>query len=520
MLSSERVETMADWKEQSLRFWQKLGVKERYLIIGSSLLVFVAILAWSYWWGSRPDLVPLFTGMEARDAGEVAAKLKELKITYEPQETAGGTAILVQAKDVHRVRLELASQGLPRGHKGFEIFDQNKFGVTEFQNKVYLLQALQGELTRTIEQMAEVEKARVHIVMPEDSLYKKNEKPATASIMLKLRPSAQLSKQQIKGIVNLVAHSIQGLKPENVTIVDNLGRILNETPEGELSGAVTLTQLEMTKKVQEDLQKNIQSLLDQVLGAGKAAARVNVELSFDQRIVDRQIFEPVVDDKGIIRSSQEANENYKGNSMNPGGPAGTASNIPGYVTGNNNQSNYEKKEVTKNYEINETKEKVVSAPGTIKRLTVAVLVDENINKAQQDSLAKTVSSAIGLNTARGDVVSIESITFNTELADKQLREEQELAKQQNQVFWLKVGLAVLALVAVMYFVRTYLRRKEVEDEIMIDQTLAQAESLDTQTVALSQEEQERASEREAIEKMAKSKPEDVAQLIKVWLAEE
>ncbi len=513
---------MADWKEQSLRFWQKLGVKERYLIIGSSVLLFIAIMAWSYWWGGKPDLVPLFTGMEARDAGEVAAKLKELKITYEPQETANGTAILVQAKDVHRVRLELASQGLPRGYKGFEIFDQNKFGVTEFQNKVYFLQALQGELTRTIEQMAEVEKARVHIVLPEDSLYKKNEKPATASIMLKLRPSAQLNKQQIKGIVNLVAHSIQGLKPENVTIIDNLGRILNELPENEMSGAVTLTQLEMTKKVQEDLQKNVQSLLDQVLGSGKAAARVSVELNFDQRTVDRQVFEPVVDDKGIIRSSQESNESYSGNSMNPGGPAGTASNIPGYVAGNNNQSNYEKKEVTRNFEINETKEKIISSPGAIRRLTVAVLVDENINKAQQDSIAKTVSSAIGLNTARGDVVSIESIPFSTELANKQLREEQEFARQQSQAFWLKVALAVVVLVLVMYAVRMYMKRKEAEREaaMLAEIPVDQPEVMDPKTVPLSQEEKERASEREAIEKMAKSKPEDVAQLIKVWLAEE
>ncbi|MEG6585877.1 flagellar basal-body MS-ring/collar protein FliF [Dendrosporobacter sp. 1207_IL3150] len=510
---------MAGWKEQSLRFWQNLGKKERSIIVGSSVLVFVAILAWSYWWGGRPDLVPLFTGMEARDAGEVAAKLKEAKITFEPQETANGTAILVSAKDVHRVRLELASQGLPRGHKGFEIFDQNKFGVTEFQNKVYLLQALQGELTRTIEQMTEVEKARVHIVLPEDSLYKKNEKPATASIMLKLRPSAQLNKQQIKGVVNLVAHSVQGLKAENVTIVDSLGRILNES-DSEMSGAITLTQLEMTKKVQDDLQKNIQSLLDQVLGTGRAAARVNVELSFDQRTLDRQVFEPVVDEKGIIRSSQETNENYTGNSLSPGGAAGTASNIPGYVTGNNSQSNYEKKDVTRNYEINETKEKVVSAPGSIKRLTVAVLVDANITKVQQDSLAKTVSSAIGLNAARGDVVSIESIAFNTEMLDKQQKEEQEFAKQQSQAFWIKVGLAVIAIIAVMYLVRIYMRRKEDEKEQMIAANSIQPEPVEAKSKKLSQEEQERSTERQAIEKMAKSKPEDVAQLIKVWLADE
>jgi len=275
---------MADWKEQCLRFWGNLGKKERYVIWGSAILIFVAILSWSYWWGGRPDLVPLFTEMETKDAGEVQNKLKELKI---PHEIGGnGTAIMVAAKDVYRIRLDLASQGLPRGNKGFEIFEQNAFGVTEFQNKVNLIQALQGELMRTIEQMAEVEKARVHIVLPEDSLYKKNEKPATASIMLKLHHSTQLSKEQVKGIVNLVAHSIQGLKPENITIIDNFANVLNvqEDEEGQ-AGTRTLTQIQMTKKVQDDLQKSVQSLLEQVLGPGKVVARVSVELNFDQRIL-------------------------------------------------------------------------------------------------------------------------------------------------------------------------------------------------------------------------------------------
>lgn len=467
--------------------------------------------------GSRPDYVPLFTGMESKDAGEVAAKLKEMKVSYEIGNN--GSAILVPSKDVYKVRLDLATQGLPRGSKGFEIFDQTKFGVTDFQQRVNLLQALQGELTRTIEQMAEVEKARVHIVLPTDSLYKKDEKPATASIMLKLRPSAQLSREQVKGIVNLVAHSIQGLKPENVTVVDNFARILNDQNDAPFaSGAGTLTQLELTKKIQDNLQKNIQTLLEQVLGPGKAIARVNVELNFDQRTVDRQVFEPVVDDKGIIRSSQEASENYKGNSGSPGGPPGTTSNIPGYVTNSNStQSTYEKKEVTKNYEINETKEKVVVAPGSIKRLTVAVLVDSNVNKAQQDSITKTVSSAVGLNGARGDAISVESIPFSTELADKQRKDELEYDQQQKYITWFKYGLGAFAIIVVLIIIKNLLRRRqEGELEVLTEPQPVPVAA----TKELSIQEQEKATQRESIEKLAKSKPADVAQLLKTWLSEE
>lgn len=524
---------MADWKEQSLQVWKKLGKRQQYTIIGSALILMIAILGWSYWWGGKPDMVPLFTGMEAKDAGEVAAKLKEMKIPYEPQETGHGTAILVQAKDVHNARIELATQGLPRGQKGFEIFDDSKLGVTEFQNKVNYLQALQGELTRTIEQLEEVEKARVHIVLPEDSLYKKNEKPATASIMLKLKPNQQLSKQHIKGIVNLAAHSVQGLQAANITIVDSSGKILNDPDEDEKSvGNATMTQLDMTKKMQDRLQKDLQTFLDQVLGSGKAVARVNVELTFDQRTLDKQVFEPVVDDSGIIRSSQDTTESYSGTSGTPGGPAGTTSNIPGYVATNNTQSQYDKKESTKNYEINESKEKVVAAPGSIKRLTVAVLVDEQMAKAQQDSISRSVASAIGLNTSRGDTISVEAVPFSTELLDRQAREEQQRIDQENQMFWMKVALGVLIVAAIIAFI--YLRRRkarlarEAEERAAMEALRAQKAAANKAEQAaaienpdeMSPEQQTRMTERQALEELIRTRPEEIAQLVRTWLADD
>ena len=161
---------MAEWKERYLELWNNYSKRQRYMIVGAAALVFIAIVAGSIIYGGKPDMVPLFTNMEAKDAGEVAAKLKENKVNYEIQEGGQGTTILVPAKSVDSTRLDLAAEGLPRGNKGFELFDDSKLGVTEFQNKVNYLQALQGELTRTIEQLDAVEKARVHIVLPEDSL--------------------------------------------------------------------------------------------------------------------------------------------------------------------------------------------------------------------------------------------------------------------------------------------------------------------------------------------------------------
>ena len=288
---------MGDWKERYKNLYNRFSKRQRYIMLGSALAILIVIVGLAAWYGNKPDMVPLFTNMETKDAGEVAAKLKESKIQYEVQESKQGTTILVPSKNVHDARLDLASQGLPRGNKGFEIFDDSKLGVTEFQNKVNYLQALQGELTRTIEQIDAVEKARVHIVLPEDSLYKKNEKPATASIMLRLKPEAELSKKEIKGIVNLAANSVQGLKPENITVVDDTGKILNDPDDQEENsvGAKTLTQLDMTKKVQDNIQRNVQTLLDQSLGEGRAFARVSVELDFDDRTTDKQTFTPVVE---------------------------------------------------------------------------------------------------------------------------------------------------------------------------------------------------------------------------------
>ncbi|KYZ77297.1 flagellar M-ring protein FliF [Anaerosporomusa subterranea] len=515
---------MVDWKEQSLRLWQTIDKRQRYILGGVALLLFLSILGWSYWWGGRPEYVPLFTNMEAKDAGEVAAKLKEMKVPYEIGNN--GTAIMAHSNDVYRIRLELASIGLPRGNKGFEIFDQNKFGVTEFQNKVYLLQALQGELSRTIEQLAEVEKARVHIVMPEDSLYRKNEKPATASIMLKLRPNSQLSKEQVRGIVNLVAHSIQGLKAENITVVDNFARVLNEeepNSQQQFDTKANLTFIELTKKVQDGLQKSAQSMLEQVLGPGKAAVRVNVELNFDQRIVDKQTFQPVVDDKGIVRSMQESTEAYKGTTGALGGTPGVATNIPGYVTNNNNtQSNYDKKEVTRNYEVNETKEKVVAAPGSIKRLTVSVLVDANVGGSQQESIAKVVSSAVGLNPARGDAIAVEIIPFNTEATDR-LKQELSSEQQSKQNMYIILGIAAVVLLLAYFIARLVIRRRK-ENEVQIvtslEETASAVELQEPVVQPMSPEEQERIQQRETVERFAKAKPEEVAQLVRAWLGDE
>ncbi len=539
---------MEAWRQRFQELWNGYSQRQRYIFLGVIAAILISIFGVSFWYGSKPDFVPLYTNLESKDAGDVVNSLKESGVQYQITETKRGSTIYVPATQVHDVRLELATAGLPRGNKGFELFDDSKLGVTEFQNKVNYLQALQGELTRTIEQIDIVQKARVHIVLPEDSLYKKNEKPATASIMLMLTPDAQLTAEEVKGIVNLVSHSVQGLTPENVTIVDEAGNILNEENDEDVmkrqrSNLQTMTQIEMTRKVRDHIQDNIQTLLDNSLGEGNAFVRVSVELDFDARSVDKQTFTPVVDESGIIRSQQDINETYNGQSSTAGGPAGMQGNIPGYVAEDRNAtSEYERKESTKNYEVNEENQKVVSSPGAIKRLTVAVLVNDTVTALQQESLLRVVSSAAGINEDRGDTISVEPLPFNTEKRDKQQAEDAAEQERKDRILYMEIGALILLLALIVGGVLMNRRKKQQEREALEEARRREEERLRAEEEerrrieeeeralaieadkipedSLTDEERQQRDEKKAILKLIDEKPADMAMLIKQWLSED
>ena len=533
---------MADWIAKYRELWERYSGRQRYIIVGSAAAFLLLLLGISFWYGSKPDMVPLYTNLETKDAGDVVNQLKESGVPYTVDETKTGTTIFVPASQVHDARLELATNNLPRGNKGFEIFDDSKLGVTEFQNRINYLQALQGELTRTIEQINAVQKARVHIVLPEDSLYKRNEKPATASIMLILNPGATIEAKEIKGIVNLVSHSIQGLQPENVTIVDEAGNILNEDDNDDnmakerRMSLQTLSQIEMTRKVRDHLQNNIQSMLDQTLGEGNAFVRVSVELDFDDRRTDKQTFTPVVDESGIIRSQQDISEAYNGESNVPGGPAGVEGNIPGYVAEERNaNAEYQRKESTKNYEINEENQKIISSPGSIRRLTVAVLVNDTVTEPQQESLLRTVSSAAGINEDRGDIISVEPLPFSTELRDRRAAEEAAARERQERILYTEIGAIVLLTALLLGGFLMYRRKKRQEREaaeeavrqaelerLRLEEEARQAEieAGRIEDEQLTPEERRQRDEKAALLKLIDEKPVEVAMLVKQWLSED
>jgi flagellar M-ring protein FliF len=523
------MESLKNLRQEAVAFWRSLSPGRR---VGLPLTVAAAVgfLIYAAAVLNQPKYVPLFTGLSLEDAGAITAKLRESNVRYRLAEN--GAAILVPQEQVYETRLNLASQGLPQGGVvGFELFNETKLGSTDFERKLKYNWALQGELTRTIRQMSEVEEARVHIVLPERSLFISEERTPTASVLLKLKPGRRLSEGQIHGIANLIAGSVEGLKVENVTILDTTGNILSDTLAGTsiggLSGRGILAQLELERETERELQRELQTMLEPLFGFGKVVARVNAELNFDYKEQQSENFTPVNQETGtgILRSRAVKTESYEGTG-GPGGVPGVTGNIPGYqAVEGGGTSRYQKDDTTENYELNRVLEKLVVAPGQVKRLSVAVWVDGNLSQAQLASVRQAVASAVGFSEERGDQLFIDSMQF----------EQQELdgpvpAAKPSPVNWAWVAAAAAAAVAVGTGVTVMARRRKAAEEVeerrgraldvLISQKQAEVQALGAEPRELSPEEQDRINREKQVRQFADEKPEEFANLLKTWLIED
>ncbi len=271
---------------------------------GGALILVMMFLTMS---GSEPEveLLPLYTDM--KEAGELTNRLREMNQPF--QLSGDGSVILVPTEDRLTLRNALAAEGFPKtGFIGYEVFDEIPLGMTEFLQNVKLKQALEGELQRTIIQLEQVEEVRLHVVIPEASLFTDEQRPATASIMLRLRQNMTLDAKQIQGIQRLVGSSVEGLDPNMITVVDAFGNVLSE--EMDPLARATAKQLEMQRDVESYLEKRTQSIMDRVLGPDQAFIRVSVELDFDQREETIETYDP---NQTVLRSEQRRTVGRGGN---------------------------------------------------------------------------------------------------------------------------------------------------------------------------------------------------------------
>lgn len=366
----------------------------------------------------------LYSNLDATDAAAVVAWLKENNVPYRLQNE--GRSIHLPANQVYEARLELAGAGIPQGGGiGFELFDKQSFGMTDFAQKVNYQRALQGELARTISNLSLVEGARVHLALPERRLFREQQKDATASVILKLVPGRSPNDGQVQGIIHLVASSIEGLEPQNVTVIDSTGRVLSKKPNEGMDGPMTPGMLDYQTRIERSLEERAQSLLDRALGAGNSLVKITAQLDFSKVEKTEEIFDP---NRAAVRSEQVMEE--KSGQNGAGGIPGVAANLDGAPVGATGAGSSTRSEETTNYEISKVISRTVAPVGALKNLSVAVLVGDRPappgsegpvfvprNDNELVSIENMVAGALGLDQGRGDQIRVVSMPFENGLAE-------------------------------------------------------------------------------------------------------
>ncbi len=382
-----------------------------------STIVFVVIILQA----RTADYQLLYANLSEIDASSVVGWLKNQKIPYQLKN--GGKNIWVPADTIYETRLDLAANGLPKGGGiGFEVFDKQSFALTDYVQKVNYTRALQGELSRTITSLAPVQMARVHLALPEKRLFKEQQKPATASVIITLEPGMELDKRQVQGIIHLVSGSITGLEPQDVTIIDSNGMVLDSEAKDNKDELLSTDMLFFQQEVEKRLELRAQDLLDKTMGKDKAMVRITASIDFAKIEKTQELYDG---EEPVIRSEQTTLESS--GSQTTGGVPGVQSNLQGNSLGQTTSGpNTNKSSKITNYEISKTVQHVVNPVGSVTQLSVSVLVadkndvDANGNitgttprtEEEITSIRNMVSAALGLSSTRGDIINVISMPFS------------------------------------------------------------------------------------------------------------
>ena len=545
--------------------WQRLGRTRQIVAVGGVafivVLAFVAFLA-----SQRTDLRPVYSDLTEQDAAAIAASLEEARVPFELADQ--GTTIRVPAERVDDVRLLLASAGLPSGGAvGFEIFDRTQLGITDFAQRLNFQRGLEGELARTISRMTVVESARVHLVIPRESLFAERQRDPTASVQVKLRAGRQLQADQADTIKHLVASGVEGMTKENVVLTDVNGRLLGE--EITDSNRLSLTRLETQMKQERDLENRLMRLLEGALGANRVLVKANLALDWDQVQRVSENFSPP---GGVpqVRSQRDTREQFRGEAAVPPPPLGvpgTQANIPTYQAGVlAGPTDYNKSDVTTNFEVPRITETVQITPGAINKQSVAVMVDSNapaLSNVDVDQIQQVVIAAAGIDTTRGDQISVVSFPFDQGLASEQALLEEDQRRQMLINSLIGIAAVLLGIIGLFVIFR-YLQRSlqprdlppaeatlematlpggsaalppgaagllpptadeleaRIEQEIQdrLDELLSEQEGNPEREEQLRLEREERQrSIREMIASMARERPEAMAEVLQGWMEE-
>lgn len=496
---------------QTKVLWAGFNRPQQVVFAVLGLASFLAIFGLVYW-TNRPDFITLYAQLDPSDAAAIVDHLKEANVPY--QLSGNGTRVLVPSSVVHDTRLSLANLGLPsRGVVGFEIFDQSKIGVTDFVQKLNYQRALQGELSRTIGQLRQVRQARVHLVVPKPSLLTEREKRATAAVVVDLRPGSRLSRDEIYGIVHLVSASVEGLAPEKVTVLNQAGRILSRTSEGN-APLISGIQLEY----QRELESRVQSMLEEVVGANRAVVRVAAQFDLSRGERVEEGFDP------------------------------TPVDVP------EPETMKERKSIA--YELDKTSERTILPGGGVKRLSVAVVLDGvsqtvkgDDNTVQRKYVPRTaeelekiqrlVMRAVGFNASRGDEVEVIELPFSGAGVDEGIGGVEQsggwpvwagLANRVAKPVAFVLGLILLLLLLVRPLLKALEGREGIPYRELQGQAMAsalqerslvglpRAASPPGLPTAIEFEEKRHEELRQQLADMTRARPDQVVHVVRNWLA--
>lgn len=443
-----------------------LSLQQRIVMITLLALVVGGGL-WGWAEATAPRYSLLFSNLESADAAQIVERLKANKTPYKIEH--GGSEIMVPEESVHELRLTLAGEGLPNGGGvGFELFDEQRFGESEFSEQVKYHRALEGELSRTITHLSGVESARVHLVLPSRSLFASADNAASASVALRMKAGGRLSRDQTRGIVHLVASSVRGLTPEMVTIVDGSGRRL---AGGDDESETVNNSLEFQRNYERGLSRDLQQILDTAVGPGHAVVRVAAEVTFAREELTEERVDPAM---VAARSFQIVEERDVNANVTSGGVPGAVSTLEGSDPNlaNNSQKGIVRRSETRNFEISKTVRKTAEPVGRVTRISLAVAVDGHYKgtgdkrvftarSAQELATIKSIlASAAGIKEARGDQIAVECVPFALpEASDKPAEAKgiEAVVKQNWPYAAAGAGALLLVLLALAF---TLLRKKK------------------------------------------------------------
>jgi flagellar M-ring protein FliF len=489
---------MTNFAERLAAWWRNANGTQRALVVGG-LIAGIASAASVVLWSSQPDYVVLFSGLDDDTASQIVDELDESGVPFEVSRS-GGT-VRVPSDRVGELRLRIAGKGLTGGGTvGFEIFDKSNLGMTEFLQHVNYRRALEGELTRTIVALNEVQKARVHLAIPERSVFRREQAKPTASVIVDLMPGARLRDDQIRGIYALMAASVEDLDADGVTLIDASGRELGGgSPSGEF--AATSDQLRIQREVEEHLRVKATQMLEQVVGEGEAVVQVTANLDFER--VERSVekYNPTTT---AIRSEQR---------------------VSGEGGGGDTQET-----ILTNYEIDKTIENILKSVGTIQRLSIAVLVNGSVatdpsgaqtyqERSTQEltTLGSVVQDAVGFDSERGDRFEIANMRFA-----ERAHEDFASSPMPWWILFPSMGSLARALVilAAIGLVAWGLRQASSVLVEAVEADRRRREKVVALESTASEAEIRKEVIREQMNNLAQDRPHEVAAVLRSWLVEE